>query len=42
MRYSIEPRDSVYIKGYELLYFDKIIDKSLVKIVSGKYNQKTV
>ena len=36
MRYSIEPRDRVYVKGYELLSFAKNMRKSL----SNKYGQK--
>ena len=29
MRYSIEPRDRIYVKGYELLFFAKNMSKSL-------------
>ena len=36
MRYSIEPRDRIYVKGYGLLSFAKNIGKSL----SYKYGQK--
>ena len=36
MRYSIEPRDRIYLKGYGFLSFDKNMDKSL----SNKYGQK--
>ena len=36
MRYSIEPRDSIYVKGYGFLYFAKNMGKSL----SNKYGQK--
>ena len=36
MRYSIEPRDRIYVKGYGFLYFDKNMGKSL----SNKYGQK--
>ena len=36
MRYSIEPRDRIYVKGYGFLSFAKTIRKSL----SNKYNQK--
>ena len=36
MRYSIEPRDRIYVKGYGLLSFAKNMDKSL----SNKYSQK--
>ena len=36
MRYSIEPRDRIYVKGYGFLSFAKNIGKSL----SSKYGQK--
>ena len=36
MRYSIEPRDSIYVKGYGFLSFAKNMAKSL----SSKYGQK--
>ena len=36
MRYSTEPRDRVYVKGYECLSFAKILGKYL----SNKYDQK--
>ena len=36
MRYSIEPRDRIYIKGYGFLSFAKSMGKSL----SNKYGQK--
>ena len=36
MRYSIEPRDRIYVKGYGFLYFAKSIGKNL----SNKYDQK--
>ena len=36
MRYSIEPRDRIYVKGYGLLSFAKHMGKSL----SYKYGQK--
>ena len=29
MKYSIEPRDRIYVKGYEFLSFAKKIGKSL-------------
>ena len=35
MRYSIEPRDRIYVKGYGFLSFAKNMGKSL----SNKYNQ---
>ena len=36
MRYSIKPRDRIYVKGYGFLSFAKNIGKSL----SNKYDQK--
>ena len=36
MRYSIEPRDRTYVKGYGFLTFAKNMGKSL----SNKYGQK--
>ena len=38
MRYSIEPRDIRYVKGYEFLSFAKNIGKN----ISSKYSQKVV
>ena len=36
MRYSIEPKERIYVKGYEVLSFAKIMDKNL----SSKFGQK--
>ena len=36
MRYSLEPRDRMYVKGYGFLFFAKNMSKSL----SNKYGQK--
>ena len=36
MRYSIEPRDRTYVKGYAFLSFPKIMGKNL----GNKYGQK--
>ena len=36
MGYSIEPRDWIFVKGYELLSFAKNIDKDLGKNISEK------
>ena len=36
MRYSIETRDRIYVKGYGFLSFDKNMGKNL----SNKYGQK--
>ena len=38
MRYSIEPRGSIYVTGYGFLSFAKKIDKNL----SNKYSKKIV
>ena len=38
MRYSIEPRDRIYVKGYGFLAFAKNIGKHL----SNKYSQKLI
>ena len=38
MRYSIEPRERIYVKGYELLYFDKNKGKCL----SNKYGKNVL
>ena len=36
MRYSIEPRDRIYVKGYGFLSFAK----NMGKILSKKYGRK--
>ena len=40
--YSIQPRDQIFVKGYECLSFAKNMSKKLVKSistnVSGKYS----
>ena len=36
MRYSIEPRDRIYVKGYGFLSFAKNMGKNLI----NKYGQK--
>ena len=38
MRYSIEPRDGIYVKGYGFLSFAKNTGKNL----SNKYSQKLI
>ena len=38
MRYSIEPRDRTYVKGYGFLSFAKNIGKN----ISNKYSQRLV
>ena len=39
MRYSFQPRDRIFIKGYEFLSFVKNIGKNISKNLSGKYSQ---
>ena len=38
MRYSIEPRDRIHVKGYGFMSFAKNIGKNL----SNKYSQKII
>ena len=38
MKYSIEPIDTIYVKGYGFLFFAKNMTKSL----SNKYGQKLI
>ena len=44
MRYSIQPRDRIFVKGYGFLPFAKNIGKNIGKNISknlsGKYSQK--
>ena len=43
MRYSIEPRDRIYVKGYEFLSFSKNMGRhanKVAKSLSNKYGQK--
>ena len=35
MRYSIEPRDRMYVKGYGFLSFAKNVGKSLINMVKN-------
>ena len=45
MRYSIEPRDRIYVKGYEFLSFAKNIGTHATKVtksLSNKYSQKCI
>ena len=42
-RYSVPPRDRIFVKGYEFLPFanmGKNVGKNLSKSLSGKYSQK--
>ena len=44
MRYPVQPRDQLFVKGYGFLTFaknmGKSIGKSISKDLSGKYSQK--
>ena len=44
MRYSVKPRDQIFVKGYVFLSFGKNMGKSIgknkSKNFSGKYSQK--
>ena len=41
-RYSVEPRDQIFVKGYEFLSFSKNIGKNIIKNLSGKYSPCTL
>ena len=40
MRYSIQPRDRIFVKSYGFLSFANNIVKSISKNLNGKYSQK--
>ena len=40
MRYSLQPRDQILVKGYEFLSFAKNMGKKLSKNLRSKYSQK--
>ena len=44
IRYSVQPRDRIFVKGYGFLSFAKNMGKNIVKNISknlrGKYSQK--
>ena len=45
MRYSIEPRDRIYVKGYGFLSFAKNMGRhanKVTKSLSNKYSQKVL
>ena len=45
MRYSVEPRERRYVKGYRFLSFARNIGKHATKVaknMSNKYSQKLV
>ena len=39
-RFSIEPKDRIFVKGYGILSFAKNMRKNIGKKLSGKYSQK--
>ena len=39
MRYSVEPRDRVFVKGYVFLSFTTNMRKNISKKLRGKYDQ---
>ena len=39
-RYSVQPRDRIFVKGYGCLAFAKDMGKNKIKILSFKYSQK--
>ena len=40
MRYSVQPRYRIFVKGNGFLSFAKTMGKNMNKILSGKYSQK--
>lgn len=42
MRYSLEPRDQIYVKGYGFLSFTKNMAKYLSKYLSRQYGEKVL
>ena len=39
-RYSVQPRDRIFVKAYEFLSFTKNVDKNISKNWNSKYMQK--
>ena len=39
-RYSVEPRDRIFVKGYGFLSFVRNVDKNISRYLSSKYSQK--
>ena len=39
-RYSVQPRDRIFVKGYGYLAFAKDMGKNKIKILTFKYSQK--
>ena len=40
MRYSVQPTDRIFVKGYGFLTFAENIGKNISKSLSCKYSQK--
>ena len=40
MRYSVEPKDQIFVKDYGFLSFANDMSKNIGKNLSGKYSQK--
>ena len=38
MRYSVQPRDRIFVEGYGFFSFAKNIGKNISKSLSGKYS----
>ena len=41
-RYSVQPRDQIFVKGYGFLSFTRNMDKNISKNLSNKYSQKVL
>ena len=41
-RYSVEPRDRIFVKGYGFLSFARNMGKNISKNFSSKYSQKLI
>ena len=39
-RYSVQPKDLIFVKGYRFLYFARNMGKNMSKNFSSKYSQK--
>ena len=38
----MQPREIIFVKGYDVLSFGKNVGKNISKILSGKYRQKII
>ena len=41
-RYSVKPRDQIFVKGYGFFVFAKNIGKTITKDLHNKFSQKIV